>query len=122
MGADVDARGTGMSPSPSPWPSCRVRFGGGGGHVLGERLLLLVVIRSRWEGVEGVQNVSAVGHARQSQMKRARVCAGLDWPWESSCVWEVSSTVSTLSFSSRVRLRRRVVGELSDSDCTRRFL
>ena len=79
MGADVDARGTGTgtSPSPSPWPSCRARFGGGGGHVLGERLVLLVVVRSRWEGVDGVQNVSAVGHARQSQMKRARVCAGL---------------------------------------------
>ena len=54
-----------------------MRFGGGGGHALGERLVPLVVIRSRWEGVEGVQNVSAVGHARQSQMKRARVCAGL---------------------------------------------
>ena len=90
--------------------------------MLGERLLPLVVIRSRWEGVEGVQNVSAVGHARQRQMERARVCAGLDWPWESSCVWEVSSTVSMLSFSSRVRLRRRVVGEISDTDSTRRFL
>ena len=122
MGADVDARGTGTGTSPSPSPSRRVRFGGGGGHVLGERLVPLVVIRSRWEGVEGVQNVSAVGHARQCQMKRARVCAGLDWPWESSCVWEVSSTVSTLSFSSRVRLRRRVVGEISDTDSTRRFL
>ena len=54
-----------------------MRFGGGGGHVLGERLVPLVVIRSRWEGVEGVQNVSAVGHARQRQMERARVCAGL---------------------------------------------
>lgn len=76
MGADVDARdaGTGTSPSPSPWPSCRARFGGGGGHVLGERLLLLVVIRSRWEGVEGVQNVSAVEHARQCQMERTCVC------------------------------------------------
>ena len=122
MGADVDARGNGTGTSPSPSPSCRARFGGGGGHVLGERLVLLVVVRSRWEGVEGVQNVSAVGHARQRQMERARVCAGLDWPWESSCVWEVSSTVSMLSFSSRVRLRRRVVGEISDTDSTHRFL
>ena len=45
--------------------------------MLGERLLLLVVIRSRWEGVEGVQNVSAVEHARQCQMERTCVCAGL---------------------------------------------
>lgn len=70
-----------------------------GGHEVGGRL---VVVRSwsRWEGVEGLQNVSA---------------------WESSCVWEVSSTVSTLSFSSRVRLRRRVEGEPSDTDSTRLF-
>ena len=76
MGADVDARGNGTGTSPSPSPSCRERFGGGGGHVLGERLLLLVVvIRSRWEGVEGVQNVSAVGkRASASDEARAGVC------------------------------------------------
>ena len=63
----------------------------------------------------------ALWSMRVSVKWSARVCVR-DWPWESSCVWEVSSTVSMLSFSSRVRLRRRVVGELSDTDSTRRFL
>ena len=66
----VDACATGTS---SP-PPCRARFGGGG-HVFGERLLVVVVVvRSRWEGVEGVQNVSAVGGTRCQMWRYAREC------------------------------------------------
>ena len=64
----VDACATGTS---SP-PSCRARFGGG--HVFGERLLVVVVlVRSRWEGVEGVQNVSAVGGTGCQMWRHARI-------------------------------------------------
>jgi hypothetical protein len=40
-----------------------------GGHEVGGRLVVVVVVvRSRWEGVEGLQNVSAVGRRRGRQL------------------------------------------------------
>lgn len=43
--------------------------------MFGERLLVVVVlVRSRWEGVEGVQNVSAVGGTRCQMWRYARIC------------------------------------------------
>lgn len=79
---------------------------GVGGHEERE-FLLLMLVRSRWEGVEGCQNVRAREKVECYDIVYIVSECVESKPCESSCVCDISSILVS-SFSSYSRLRWRV--------------